>query len=126
MFHVYLRRIRKFLLFDRMFHIGIKKVSLVYSCISLYSSCYSISYLHYFESGIPKSQLLLLKKIYLSLSIPSIFISYVGDCVVRCKKGVHKYTEELYKKGRMAQITTMVVVTHLEPHILRYEVKWDL
>ena len=42
---------------------------------------------------------------------------------------VHEYTEELYKKGpndpdNHDGIDGMV--THLEPHILEYQVKWAL
>ena len=33
-------------------------------------------------------------------------------------------TEELYKKIFMTQVTTMGVITHLEPDILECEVKW--
>ena len=41
------------------------------------------------------------------------------------KKRWQEYTEELYKKK--IQITTMVcVITHLEPDILEWEVKWGL
>ena len=39
------------------------------------------------------------------------------------KKGWQEYTEELYKKDLMTQITTMVITTHLEPDIQECEVK---
>ena len=39
------------------------------------------------------------------------------------KERWQEYTEELYKKVLMIQIT-MVVVTHLEPDISECEVKW--
>ena len=41
------------------------------------------------------------------------------------KKRWQEYTEELYKKHLMTQITKMVC-THLEPDILKCEVKWAL
>ena len=41
------------------------------------------------------------------------------------KKRWQEYTEELYKKIFMTQIT-MIVITHLEPEILECEVKWAL
>ena len=43
------------------------------------------------------------------------------------KKRWQEYTEELYKKDLMTQITTMDgVITCLEPDILECEVKWAL
>ena len=42
------------------------------------------------------------------------------------KKRWQEYTEELYKKFLMIQITMMAMVTHLEPDILECEVKWTL
>ena len=42
------------------------------------------------------------------------------------KKEWQEYTEELYKKIFMTQITTIVWSTHLEPDILECEVKWTL
>ena len=41
------------------------------------------------------------------------------------KKRWQKYTDELYKKIITTQIITGVI-THLEPDILEYEVKWAL
>ena len=41
------------------------------------------------------------------------------------KKRGQEYTEELYKKGLMTWIITMVV-TYLQPDILESEVKWAL
>ena len=41
------------------------------------------------------------------------------------KKRWQEYVKELYKKG-LTQITMMVWSTHLEPDILRCEVKWAL
>ena len=37
-----------------------------------------------------------------------------------------EYTEEQYKKGFMTMDNHEVVVTHLEPDILEFEVKWAL
>ena len=37
-----------------------------------------------------------------------------------------EYTEELYKRGLNDPDNYGGVITHLEPHILEYEVKWDL
>ena len=42
------------------------------------------------------------------------------------KKRWQEYTEELYKKDLHNQDTHDGVTTHLEPHILEYEVKWAL
>ena len=42
------------------------------------------------------------------------------------KKRWHKYTEELYKKDLHNQDNQDGVITHLEPDILEYEVKWAL
>ena len=42
------------------------------------------------------------------------------------KKWWQEYTEELYKKGLNDQDNHSGVVTHLEPDILEYEVKWVL
>ena len=43
------------------------------------------------------------------------------------KKRWQVYTEELYKKASMSQISTIVcMVTHLEPDILECEIKWAL
>jgi len=39
------------------------------------------------------------------------------------KKRWQEYTEELYKKISMTQITTGVI-THLRPDILELEIKW--
>ena len=41
------------------------------------------------------------------------------------KKKLQEYTEELYKKILMTQITNGVI-THLEPDILECNVKWAL
>ena len=41
------------------------------------------------------------------------------------KKRWQEYTEELYKKDLMTQINDGVI-THLEPDILKCEVKWAL
>ena len=41
------------------------------------------------------------------------------------KRGWQEHTEELYKKGLMTWIITMVV-TYLQPDILESEVKWAL
>ena len=38
-------------------------------------------------------------------------------------KFYYMYTEELYKKNLMTQITMMVITTHLEPDIQECEVK---
>ena len=40
------------------------------------------------------------------------------------KKGWQEYTEELYKKGLSDLDKHCGVVTHLEPDILEFEVKW--
>ena len=40
------------------------------------------------------------------------------------KKRWQEYTETLYKKGLCDQDSHNAVVTHLEPNILEYEVKW--
>ena len=40
------------------------------------------------------------------------------------KKRWQEYTEELYKKGLNDPDNHNDVVTHLEPDILEYEVKW--
>ena len=42
------------------------------------------------------------------------------------KRRWQEYTEELYKKGLNDQDNHNGVVTHLEPDILKYEVKWAL
>ena len=42
------------------------------------------------------------------------------------KKKWQEYTEELFRKDLRDQITTMGVITHLEPDILECEVKWAL
>ena len=42
------------------------------------------------------------------------------------KKGWQKYTEELYKKDLNDPDNHDGVITHLEPDILEYEVKWPL
>ena len=42
------------------------------------------------------------------------------------KKKWQEYTEELYKKGLNDPDNHDVVVIHLEPDILEYEVKWTL
>ena len=42
------------------------------------------------------------------------------------KKRWQEYTEELYKKGLHDPDNHDRVITHLEPDILEYEVKWDL
>ena len=42
------------------------------------------------------------------------------------KKRWQEYTEELYKRGLNDPDNYGGVITHLEPHILEYEVKWDL
>ena len=42
------------------------------------------------------------------------------------KKRRHKYTEELYKKDLHNPDNHEGVITHLEPDILEYEVKWAL
>ena len=42
------------------------------------------------------------------------------------KKRWQKYTEELYKKGLHDLENHDDMITHLEPDILEYEVKWDL
>ena len=40
------------------------------------------------------------------------------------KKRWQKYTEELYKKDLHDQDNHDIVITHLEPNILEFEVKW--
>ena len=42
------------------------------------------------------------------------------------KKRWQEYTEELYKKDFHDQDNHNGVITHLEPDILEYEVKWAL
>ena len=42
------------------------------------------------------------------------------------KKRWQEYTEQLYKKDLHDQDNHDGVITHLEPHILECEVKWDL
>ena len=42
------------------------------------------------------------------------------------KKRWQEYTEELYKKGLHDPNNPDGVITHLEPDILEYEVKWAL
>ena len=42
------------------------------------------------------------------------------------KKRWQEYTEELYKKDLHNQDNHNGVITHLEPDILEYEVKWAL
>ena len=42
------------------------------------------------------------------------------------KKGQQEYTEELYKKDLHDPDNHYGVITHLEPDILEYEVKWAL
>ena len=42
------------------------------------------------------------------------------------KKRWQKYTEDLYKKGLNDPNSHNGVITHLEPDILEYEVKWAL
>ena len=42
------------------------------------------------------------------------------------KKRWQEYTEELYKKGLNDQDNHNGVVTHLDPYILEFEVKWVL
>ena len=42
------------------------------------------------------------------------------------KKRWHEYTEELYRKDLHIPDNHDGVVTHLEPNILEYEVKWAL
>ena len=42
------------------------------------------------------------------------------------KKRCQEYTEELYKKDLHDQNNHDGVITHLEPDILEYEVKWAL
>ena len=42
------------------------------------------------------------------------------------KKRWKEYTEELYKKILMNQITMMILSSHPEPDILECEVKWAL
>ena len=39
---------------------------------------------------------------------------------------MQEYTEELYRKDLITQITMIGVITHLEPDILDCEVKWAL
>ena len=42
------------------------------------------------------------------------------------KKRWHEYTEELYKKDLNDTDNHDGVITHIEPSILEYEVKWGL
>ena len=42
------------------------------------------------------------------------------------KKKWQEYTEELYKKDLHDQDNHDDVITHLEPNILEYEIKWAL
>ena len=42
------------------------------------------------------------------------------------KKGWQEYTEELYKKDLYDPDNNDAVITHLEPDILEYKVKWAL
>ena len=42
------------------------------------------------------------------------------------KKRWQEYTEELYKRDHHDQDNLDIVITHLEPDILEYEVKWAL
>ena len=42
------------------------------------------------------------------------------------KKRCQEYTEELYKKDDHDQDNHDCVMTHLEPDILEYEIKWTL
>ena len=42
------------------------------------------------------------------------------------KKRRQEYKEELYKNSLNDPVNHNCVVTHLEPHILEYEVKWTL
>ena len=42
------------------------------------------------------------------------------------RKKWQEYTEELYKKELHDPDNHNAVITHLEPDILEYEVKWDL
>ena len=42
------------------------------------------------------------------------------------KKRWQEYTEELYKKGLNDPDSHNGVITHLEPDVLEYEVKWAL
>ena len=42
------------------------------------------------------------------------------------KKRWQKYTEELYKKDLHSPVNPDGVITHLEPNILEYKVKWAL
>ena len=42
------------------------------------------------------------------------------------KKRWQDYTEELYKKDRHDPDNHNAVITHLEPDILEWEVKWSL
>ena len=46
--------------------------------------------------------------------------------VEEIKKRWQEYMEELYKKGLNDQNNHSCVVTHLDPNILQYEVKWAL
>ena len=64
------------------------------------------------------------KSIYPFNSINFYFI-YLETVLLDVEE-VHKYTEELYKKGRNDPDNHHGVVTHLEPHILEYQVKWAL
>ena len=42
------------------------------------------------------------------------------------KKRWQKYTEELYQKDLHSPVNPDGVITHLEPNILEYKVKWAL
>ena len=42
------------------------------------------------------------------------------------RRGVEDYTEELYKKDRQDPDNHDGVITHLEPDILEYEIRWVL
>ena len=46
-----------------------------------------------------------------------------GECI---KKRWQEYTEELYNKDLHDSDNHDAVITHLEPDILEYEVKWAL
>ena len=46
--------------------------------------------------------------------------------VEESKKRWEEYIEELYKNSLSDPVNHNSVVTHLEPHILEYEVKWTL
>ena len=107
MFHVYLRRICKFLLFDRMFHIGIKKSP---QCI-VYFKFFILQLLFYFFSSLLKvgsqSPNYYHKKSLFILSIPSIFISYIWRLHCQMQKRYMNTLKNSTKKVLMTQITTM-------------------